>query len=153
MKSEKLKKLKSMETSEILFNKMKEFEGCRLQAYQDAAGVWTIGYGHTRGVRRGDRITQWLADEYLRMDIAEAERQVLGLGLSLTQGQLDALVSFVFNVGIGRLQQSTLLRFIREGRPEHDIKRQFRQWVYAGGRTMPGLVKRREWEAIRFFSV
>ena len=142
-----------METSEILFNKMKEFEGCSLQAYQDAAGVWTIGYGHTRGVRRGDRITQWLADEYLRMDIAEAERQVLGLGLSLTQGQLDALVSFVFNVGIGRLQQSTLLRFIREGRPEHDIKRQFRQWVYAGGRTMLGLVKRREWEAIRFFSV
>ena len=140
-----------METSEILFNKMKEFEGCRLQAYQDAAGVWTIGYGHTRGVRRGDRITQWLADEYLRTDIEEAERQVLSLGLSLTQGQLDALVSFVFNVGIGRLRQSTLLRFIREGRPEHDIKQQFRQWVYAGGRTMPGLVKRREWESIRFF--
>ena len=140
-----------MKTTEILFEKIKEFEGCRLQAYQDAGGVWTIGYGHTKSVRCGDRITQYLAEEYLRQDIEEAERQIGELGLTLTQGQLDALVSFVFNVGIGNLKRSTLLRFIREGRPAHEIQKQFRQWVYADGRTLPGLVKRREWESVRFF--
>ncbi len=142
-----------METTKILFDKIKEFEGCRLQAYQDAARVWTIGYGHTKGVRRGDRITQEQADEYLREDIEEVERQVLALGLNLTQPQFDALVSFTFNVGIGNFKESTLLRFIREGRSENDIKRQFRSWVYANGRTLPGLVKRREWESIRYFSL
>ena len=142
-----------METTKILFDKIKEFEGCRLQAYQDAARVWTIGYGHTKGVRRGDRITQEQADEYLREDIEEVERQVLALGLNLTQPQFDALVSFTFNVGIGNFKESTLLRFIREGRSENDIKRQFRSWVYANGRMLPGLVKRREWESIRYFSL
>ena len=145
--------LRIMETTKILFDKIKGFEGCRLQAYQDAARVWTIGYGHTKSVRRGDRITQEQADEYLREDIEEVERQVLALGLNLTQPQFDALVSFTFNVGIGNFKESTLLRFIREGRSENDIKRQFRSWVYANGRTLPGLVKRREWESIRYFSL
>lgn len=137
--------------NEILFDKMKEFEGCRLQAYLDAAGVLTIGYGHTKDVRPGDQITQLIADLYLRRDIAQAEQQVRQLGLTLTQGQQDALTSFVLNLGIGRLKRSTLLKLIRAGAPEEDIKRQFRQWVYAGGRKLPGLVKRREWESERFY--
>ena len=137
----------------MAFEKIKSFEGCRLRAYQDAAGVWTIGYGHTRDVRRGDQITQFTAEEYLRMDIAECVAQIDTLGLELTLPQLDALVSFVFNLGIGRLRRSTLLRYIREGRSADAIKKQFRAWVYAGKppRKLKGLVTRREWEANRFF--
>ena len=142
-----------MQTTEILFEKLKSFEGCRLQAYQDAAKVWTIGYGHTKGVKKGDNITQVEAEAYLREDVEEVEGQILALNLNLTQPQFDALVSFVYNVGIGAFKKSTLLRFIREGRSENDIKKQFYSWVYSNGRTLPGLVKRREWEAIRFFSL
>ena len=142
-----------MQTTEILFEKLKSFEGCRLQAYQDAAKVWTIGYGHTKGVKKGDNITQVEAEAYLREDVEEVEGQILALNLNLTQPQFDALVSFVYNVGIGAFKKSTLLRFIREGRSENDIKKQFCSWVYSNGRTLPGLVKRREWEAIRFFSL
>ena len=142
-----------MQTTEILFEKLKSFEGCRLQAYQDAAKVWTIGYGHTKGVKKGDNITQEKAEAYLREDVEEVEGQILALNLNLTQPQFDALVSFVYNVGIGAFKESTLLRFIREGRSENDIKKQFRSWVYSNGRTLPGLVKRREWESIRFFSL
>ena len=142
-----------MQTTEILFEKLKSFEGCRLQAYQDAAKVWTIGYGHTKGVKKGDNITQVEAEAYLREDVEEVEGQILALNLNLTQPQFDALVSFVYNVGIGAFKESTLLRFIREGRSENDIKKQFCSWVYSNGRTLPGLVMRREWEAIRFFSL
>jgi lysozyme len=142
-----------MQITEMMFEKLKSFEGCRLQAYQDAAKVWTIGYGHTKGVRRGDSITQEEAEKYLREDVEEVEGQILALNLNLTQPQFDALVSFVYNVGIGAFKESTLLRFIREGRSENDIKKQFCSWVYSNGRTLPGLVKRREWEAIRFFSL
>ena len=144
-----------MQISELALEKIKAFEGCRLTAYQDAAGVWTIGYGHTKGVKPGDKISQYWADDCLRQDIEAVEAQIEKLDLTLSQPQLDALVSFVFNVGIGNLMKSTLLRFIREGRSENDIKRQWRQWVYAGNppRPLPGLIKRREWESIRFFSV
>ena len=142
-----------MQITEMMFEKLKSFEGCRLQAYQDAAKVWTIGYGHTKGVRRGDSITQEEAEKYLREDVEEVEGQILALNLNLTQPQFDALTSFVYNVGIGAFKKSTLLRFIREGRSENDIKKQFYSWVYSNGRTLPGLVKRREWEAIRFFSL
>ena len=144
-----------MQISELALEKIKAFEGCRLSAYRDAAGVLTIGYGHTRGVREGDKISQYWADDYLRKDIEAVEAQIEELGLTLSQPQLDALVSFVFNVGIGKFKESTLLRYIREGRSENDIKRQWRQWVYAGNppRPLPGLIKRREWESIRFFSV
>lgn len=138
-------------TSELLFAKLKEFEGLRLKAYQDAAGVWTIGYGHTHNVRRGDVISQFYAEEMLRLDILQCQRQVLRLGVCTTQGQLDALVSFVLNMGIGRLQKSTLLGCIRQHQPQGVIREQFLRWVYGGGRRLPGLVKRRTWECQRFF--
>ena len=144
-----------MQISELALEKIKAFEGCRLSAYRDAAGVLTIGYGHTRGVREGDKISQYWADDYLRKDIEAVEAQIEELGLTLSQPQLDALVSFVFNVGIGNLRRSTLLKWIRDGRNENDIKREWRRWVYAGNppRTLPGLIKRREWESIRYFCV
>ena len=140
-----------MTTTEILLEKLMEMEGCRLEAYKDAAGVPTIGYGHTKNVRMGDKISEYWAKEMLREDIEEAEWQVKELGVAKTEGQLDALVSFAFNVGIGRLKESTLLKTIREGSSKNQIKKEFKRWVFAGGKKLPGLVKRREWEAKRFF--
>ena len=140
-----------MKTTDILLKKIMEFEGCRLEAYRDAAGVATIGYGHTKGVHMGDRITAWCAKEYLRQDIEEAEQQVLQLGVAKTVGQLEALTDFVFNLGIARLRLSTLLKKIRKRRPKREIRAEFMRWVYASGKRMPGLVKRRQWEANRYF--
>ena len=140
-----------MTTTEILLQKVMEMEGCRLEAYQDTAGVPTIGYGHTKNVRMGDRISEYWAKEMLREDIEEAEWLVKELGVAKTEGQLDALVSFVFNLGIERLKTSTLLKVIRNGGSMQQIKKEFKRWVYAGGKQLPGLVKRREWEAKRFF--
>ena len=140
-----------MTTTEILLEKLMEMEGCRLEAYKDAAGVPTIGYGHTKNVRMGDRITQYWAKEMLREDIEEAEWQVKELNVARTEGQLDALVSFAFNLGIGRLTRSTLLKTIRNGGSKAQITKEFKRWVYADGKQLPGLVKRREWEARRFF--
>ena len=128
-----------------------EMEGCRLEAYEDAAGVPTIGYGHTKNVRMGDRISEYWAKEMLREDIEEAEWQVKELKVARTEGQLDALTSFVFNLGIERLKESTLLKIIRKGGSKAAITREFKRWVYADGKRLPGLVKRREWEARRFF--
>ena len=141
-----------MEASEILIEKLKEFEGFRRDAYRDVAGVLTIGYGHTGSdVREGDRLTTYAAEELLLMDLREHERAVRRLKVAHTQGQFDALVSFAFNVGIGRLNRSALLRIIRAGGSKAQITREFKRWVFAGGHRMPGLVKRREWEAKRFF--
>ena len=140
-----------MKTTERLLNQLMVMEGLRLEAYEDAAGVPTIGYGHTKDVRMGDRISEYWAKELLRDDIDEAERQVKELGVARNEAQLDALVSFVFNLGIGRLKESTLLRVIREGGSKQQIRKEFKRWVYAGGKKLPGLVTRREWEAKRFF--
>ena len=144
-----------MYITKLAFEKIKEFEGCRLQAYQDAAGVWTIGYGHTYGVRQGDEISQQYADDLLKEDIEHAERQLMALHdsevLNMTPQQLDAVVSFVFNLGIKRWQYSTLRRCIMLGKPKEVIRKEWMQWVRAGGKQLPGLVKRRQWEFNRFF--
>ena len=140
-----------MMTTDILLTKLMEFEGCRLTAYKDAAGVPTIGYGHTHQVRMGDKISAQYAKELLKEDIAYFMKKVKELGVARTEGQLDALVSFAFNLGIGRLAKSTLLKVIREGGSKNRIRHEFRRWVYADGRKLRGLEKRREWEARRFF--
>ena len=141
-----------MEASDILIEKLKEFEGFRRDAYRDAAGVLTIGYGHTgKDVREGDRLTTYGAEQLLMIDLKEHEAAVRRLNVARTQGQFDALVSFAFNLGIGRLQRSTLLKTIRNGGSKAQIQREFKRWVFGGGRQLPGLVKRREWEARRFF--
>ena len=140
-----------MRTTETLIEKLMEMEGLRLEAYRDAAGVLTIGYGHTKGVREGDRISAYWAKELLREDVEEVAKNVLSLGVARTEGQLDALTSFAFNVGFGRLCRSTLLKTIRRRGSRNQIKRQFKRWVYADGKRLRGLEKRREWEARRFF--
>jgi lysozyme len=136
----------------LLIWKLKEFEGLRLEAYQDAAGVWTIGYGHTgRDVKRGDRISEYWATDLLKRDVEKVADAVGALNVARTEGQLDALVSFAFNLGIGKLKSSTLLKVIREGGSKAAVKREFKRWVYAGGKKLRGLELRREWEARRFF--
>ena len=140
-----------MKTTERLITQLKIMEGLRLTAYRDAAGVLTIGYGHTQGVREGDRISEYWANELLAEDVARVAVAVKELKVARTEGQLDALVSLAFNIGIEALKRSTLLRVIRSGGSKADIKREFRRWVYCKGKVLPGLVKRREWEAKRFF--
>ena len=146
-----------MYISKLAFEKIKEFEGCKLQAYQDAAGVWTIGYGHTYNVRQGDKISQQYADMLLPADIEHVERHLIALHdpeiLNMTKAQLDAVVCFAFNVGIQRWRTSTLRRYIMQDKPAQKIVEEWMHWVYAGGKQLPGLVKRREWEAERFFDV
>ena len=137
--------------SDILIQKLKEFEGLRTEAYLDAAGVPTIGYGHTKDVKIGDKINEYWADYYLKSDLYEVEVAVNRLRVTRTQGQFDALVSFAFNLGIGRLYRSTLLKTIKGGGNRNAIRKEFKRWVYAGDKRLPGLVKRREWEANRFF--
>ena len=139
-----------MEASNILIEKLKEFEGYRPTSYQDSAGVWTIGYGHTQGVKKGQKITKAQAESLLRGDLLKAEKYVNGLKLNLTQGQFDALVDFAYNLGTRNLGTSTLLGKIRMKASDEEIQAQFRRWVYAGGKVLPGLVKRREWEAQRW---
>jgi lysozyme len=141
-----------MEASKILIEQIKVFEGLRLEAYRDAAGVLTIGYGHTGSdVSEGDRISEYWAQELLRNDLGATEAAVRRLHVARTQGQFDALVSFVFNLGIGRLQRSTLLKVIRKGGSHHQIRQEFKRWVYADGKKLRGLERRRAWEAKRFF--
>ena len=137
--------------SDIGLKKLKEFEGLRKEAYYDAAGVPTIGYGHTKGVRMGDVISEYWAEMFLKADLYDVEKQVDSLGLDLNQPQFDALVSFAFNLGFYKLKTSTLLKTIREGGSIRAIKKEFKKWIYAGGKIQLGLVKRRDWEAKRFF--
>lgn len=141
-----------MEASKNLIEQIKAFEGLRLEAYRDAAGVLTIGYGHTGSdINEGDRITAYWAKELLRNDLGATEAAVRRLHVARTQGQFDALVSFAFNLGIERLQGSTLLKVIRHGGSHDQIQREFKRWVYAGGKKLRGLERRRAWEAKRFF--
>ena len=140
-----------MKTTDILLKKLMEFEGLELEAYQDAAGVVTIGYGHTKDVEMGDKISPWWAKELLVNDIAKVEEQVKALGVARTEAQLDALVSFAFNLGIGRLKNSTLMKFIKEQRNMREIKREWNRWVFVRGQRLKGLERRRAWEAKRFF--
>ena len=141
-----------MDVSYMLLDKLKEFEGLRLEAYRCPGGKLTIGYGHTGGdVREGDRISQYWAEELLKADVAKVAEQVQRMGVAHTQGQFDALVSFAFNIGVERLRTSKLLRLIRRQDSYRNIKAEFKRWVFAGGKKLAGLERRREWEAERFF--
>ena len=99
----------------------------------------------------GDVISEYWAEMFQKADLYDIEKQVDSLGLELNQPQFDALVSFAFNFGFYKLKTSTLLKTIREGGSMRAIKKEFKRWVYAGGKKLKGLERRREWEARRFF--
>lgn len=140
-----------MKTSPAGLNLIKQSEALRLDAYFDAVGIPTIGYGHTGDVKPGDHITEHQADAILSVDLDGFERGVSDLtkGLTLTQGQFDALVSFAFNVGLQALQNSTLLRKLRQG-DAIGAAAEFDKWNHAGGKVLPGLTHRRAQEKALF---
>lgn len=132
-----------MQTSNNGINLIKRFEGLRLEAYRDSVGIPTIGYGHTHGVKMGDVITGAQADAFLREDLRVAELTInTNVKVKLTQGQFDALASFVFNLGSGNFVKSTLLKKLNTG-DFSGAADEFGKWVNAGGKKIPGLVKRR----------
>ncbi|MBE9177552.1 lysozyme [Oculatella sp. LEGE 06141] len=122
---------------------IKSFEGLRLTAYICPAGVPTIGYGSTAGVKMGDRLTPAQAETLLRRDLVRFEKAVDTLvKVPLTDNQFSALVSFAFNVGIGALQQSTLLKLINQ-KNYQAAAQELLKWNRGGGRVLPGLTRRR----------
>lgn len=126
------------------------FEGFRDKAYRDSAGTWTIGFGSTKGVHPGQRITREQAGIRLYEDVDQAEADVARMvQVPLTQGQFDALVSFVYNLGAGALARSTLLRRLNSG-DYSGAADEFMKWVKAGGRRLQGLVRRRAAERAMF---
>lgn len=140
-----------MKTSTAGFNLIGDSEGLRLKAYQCTAGVWTIGYGHTKGVKPGDTCTVQQAINWLHEDVKEAERAVNSKGLQLNQNQFDTLVDFVFNLGDSKFSNSTLLKKIKANANDSTIADEFKKWVYSGGKVTPGLVTRREKEIELYF--
>jgi lysozyme len=141
-----------MTISDAGLNLIKRFEGLRLTAYDDGVGIATVGYGHTKGVRLGDKITEEQATDFLRVDVAEAADAVARLvTVALTQNQRDALISLVFNIGTGAFEGSTLLRKLNAG--DHaGAAEEFTRWNKGGGRVLAGLVRRRAAERELFMS-
>lgn len=132
-----------MQTSNNGMSLIKRFEGLKLQAYRDSVGIPTIGYGHTQGVKMGDTITGEQADKFLREDLQVAELTInANVKVKLSQAQFDALASFVFNLGSGNFVKSTLLKKLNAG-DYAGAAGEFGKWVNAGGKQLPGLVKRR----------
>lgn len=139
-----------MKASELLIEKIKEFEGFSNTAYRCPAGKWTCGFGHTSGVTATTTCVKSEAERWLREDLAPVEAYVNTIEEARTQGQYDALVDFAYNLGIGNLKSSTLLKKIKAGASTGEIQAEFSRWVYADGKVLKGLVKRREWEAQRW---
>lgn len=134
---------------------IKRFEGCKLQSYLCPAGVWTIGYGHTVGVKKGQTITQAQADQMLADDLVQYEQAVMGLVNDedkLTSNQFSALVSFAYNCGVANLRSSTLLRKVN-AKDYVGAANEFGKWVNGGGKVLSGLVRRREAERALFVKV
>ncbi len=132
---------------------IKSFENLELTAYLCPAGKWTIGWGHTRNVKRDQVITAEKAEAFFRDDIFPIEEGLNRLGLDLNQNQFDALVSFVFNVGWENFSESTLLRRIQADTNHRDIPVQFARWnkitdkKTGRKKVSNGLVRRRKAEA------
>ena len=129
---------------------IKQFEGCRLNAYQDSVGVWTIGYGHTEGVTEGMEISEHQAEIMLGSDLVKYANYINEyVTVSLNPNQFDALTSWVYNLGPGNLKSSTMLKVLNEGNYD-DVPFQIKRWNKAGGKVLKGLVRRREAEAELF---
>ena len=143
---------KIMKTSDVGVEMIKEFEGKKQVAYQDPAGVWTIGYGHTKGVEKGQLCIEKTCDKFLREDLEEVEEYIDRLvKVELNQNQFDALVAWTFNLGPGNLKESTMLRKLNYGDYE-SVPDEMRRWNKAGGEVLNGLVRRRDAEANLFSS-
>lgn len=136
---------------------IRRFEGFRGEAYRCPAGIWTIGYGHTGRagpppVTPGLRMTEEAARRVLAADVERFAAEVrAGLTRELSDAQFSALVSFAYNVGGGGFRASSVLKAVNAG-DFAAVPRRLQMWVKAGGKTLPGLVKRRAAEAELFMT-
>lgn len=134
---------------------LQEFEGLKLEAYQDSVGVWTIGYGTTRingkPVTPGLKITKDQAVEYMKADLQRFEADVRNtIKIPLTQNQFDALVVLTYNIGGGNFLKSTLAQYINKFKPiTEDL---FTRWNKAAGIELAGLTRRRKAEYALFIT-
>lgn len=131
---------------------IKRHESLRTEAYRCPAGVWTIGYGHTRSVRRGDTCTPEEAEAFLKEDLRTAEAVVSRECPGIRQNQFDALVSFVFNCGEGAFLKSTLLKCVKANPENLNIRYELSRWTKSKGMQLAGLIRRRREEADLYFS-
>lgn len=134
---------------------IKQFEGFRANSYLDSVNVPTIGYGSTmwqdgRKVKLGETITIDEADKLLLWETGNKSKPIKNLDVN--QNQFDALVSFAYNLGIGALLKSTLLKKVKANANDPLIKKEFMRWVNAGGKPLPGLIKRRKLESELYFT-
>jgi lysozyme len=129
---------------------IKKFEGCELEAYKCPAGVWTIGYGHTKDVKEGDKINKDEADYLLQEEMIEYESYIDDMvEVDLNQSQYDSLCAWVYNLGPSNLGSSTMLKVLNEGKYA-EVPQQIKRWNKANGEVLTGLIRRREAEALLF---
>jgi len=129
---------------------IKKFEGCELEAYKCPAGVWTIGYGHTKNVREGMTISKEQADNMLLNELDEyCEYVEKAIKVNLEQCQFDALVSWTYNLGSTNLHESTMLKVLNE-KDYEEVPNQLKRWNKVSGVINDGLIRRREAEALLF---
>ena len=132
---------------------IKHFESLQLKAYKCSANVWTIGYGHTKNVKEGDRISQDQANCFLMQDLYEVEKTINRLvKVKINQNQFDALCSLIFNIGISAFNKSTLLAKLNTG-DYVGAAEQFRRWNKVNNVVMAGLVRRRQAEEDLFNAI
>jgi len=148
-----------MTPSKNCLDLIKASEGCILHAYKDQVGVWTIGWGCTyyrdgSRVKEGDKVTQEQADDLLAWQVGLKANGVINqLGAyKVNQNQFDALVDFAYNLGIGALEKSTLLKKLKVDPNDPSIRDEFARWNKAGGKVLDALVTRRKAEADLYFS-
>ena len=141
-----------MKISQEGLSLIKRFEGCRLESYKCSANVLTIGYGHTSGVKETDTITQDEADKLLQEDVEQFEKYVDdNVTVELGQSQFDALVAWTFNLGVGNLRESTMLKKLNS-EDYASVPSEMKRWNKAGGKTLDGLIRRRKAESLLFES-
>lgn len=136
----------NMRTSKKGIDLIKGFEGFRAEAYKCPAGVWTVGYGTTKNITAGMVVTETQAENLLKDHLEKTEDMLTALNLYVTQSQFDALMSFVYNCGIGAFRHSGLFAAIKNNPDGADVEHEWLKWTKAGGKELAGLVKRRKKE-------
>ena len=142
----------SIKSRRSLIEKIKEFEGFLPSYSSKLDGHATIGYGHVGKVNYGQPISREQAEVLLLLDVRKIERQIDALKLGLSIERYEAVVDFVYNLGICNFEGSTLYKLMKKNPDDTRIKNEFQRWVYCNGRMLEGLKKRRLWEAEHYFS-
>lgn len=144
--------LQNIKSRRSLIEKIKEFEGFLPSYSSKLDGHATIGYGHVGKVNYGQPISREQAEVLLLLDVRKIEKQIDRLKLGLSIERYEAVVDFVYNLGIFNFENSTLYKLMKKNPDDIRIKNEFQRWVYCNGRILEGLKKRRLWEAEHYFS-